>query len=216
MNRPIAVTQPPIATVNPTHATAAQEKKPRRVTPSSAPVLAAAGLAAGVAGAGFAAGGGAGAVPLAATVPVAAAALATAAGAGFGAGGLPAAAGGAVAACGWETWGALVPPAMAGASATGVAEEGVLKVSAVAAGVSGPDGMAVLGAAVSALAPSVALTGGTGEAAGGAPDSPPALADTAWESAGPEGSGAGLPLGSSAIWPLSENTCVRPTSFYGS
>src|SRR3954462_3711932 len=71
MNRPIVVTQPPIATVKPTQATAAQEKKPRRVTPSAA--AAAAGAAAAAAGAGREAGGGAFTVPLAAAVPVAAA-----------------------------------------------------------------------------------------------------------------------------------------------
>src|SRR5690349_14547339 len=101
MNRPMAVTHPPIATVNPTHATAAQEKKPRRVTPASE-------AAAGLAAAGFAAGAGAFSVPVAAVAPVAAAALAAAAGAGFG-GALAAACAGfsaAAAGPGWVTWGA--------------------------------------------------------------------------------------------------------------
>ncbi len=53
MKRPKAVMQPPMAAVKPTQATAAQEKKPRRVT-------SAAGLAAGFAGAGLAAAAGAG------------------------------------------------------------------------------------------------------------------------------------------------------------
>src|SRR5436309_10869694 len=74
MKRPITVAQPPIAAVKPTQATAAQEKKPRRVRSASDAL--AAGLAAG-----FAAGR-AGAVPLAAGVPVALAAAAAAAGAG--------------------------------------------------------------------------------------------------------------------------------------
>src|SRR5690349_15560874 len=148
MNRPMAVTHPPIATVNPTHATAAQEKKPRRVTPASE---------AGLAAAGFAAGAGAFSVPVAAVAPVAAAALAAAAGAGFG-GALAAACAGfsaAAAGPGWVTWGAFVPPATAGLSGTGLGEGVVLKVSAVAAGVSGPGTMLVRAAPASARAPSV-------------------------------------------------------------
>src|SRR4051794_25985672 len=134
MNRPIVVTQPPIATVKPTQATAAQEKKPRRVTPSAA---------AAAAGAGWEAGGGAFAVPLAAAVPVAAAAAATAAGAGFGAAlsaaGAGAAFAGAASPGGWVTRGALVPPATAGTSATGVGDGGALNVSEGAAGAPGAE-----------------------------------------------------------------------------
>ena len=44
MNRPQAVRQPPMAALNPTQATAAQEKKPLRLTSESPP------LAAGAAG----------------------------------------------------------------------------------------------------------------------------------------------------------------------
>src|SRR5690349_18778783 len=72
MKRPIAVTQPPIAAENPTQATAAQEKNPRRDMSSPVPAF----------GAAF----GAGAVPVAAGVAVALAAAAAAAGAGVGAG----------------------------------------------------------------------------------------------------------------------------------
>src|SRR5689334_18211731 len=73
MNRPMAVTHPPIAAEKPTQATAAQEKKPRRDIPSDA------GLAAPAFGAGAAP------VVAAAGVAVAFAAAATAAGAGLGA-----------------------------------------------------------------------------------------------------------------------------------
>src|SRR5882724_774113 len=58
MKRPQVVTQPPMAAVKPTQATAAQEKKPRRVRSSAAPAagLAATGLAAVAATGGRAAG----------------------------------------------------------------------------------------------------------------------------------------------------------------
>src|SRR5215212_7205498 len=161
MKRPIAVTQPPIAAENPTQATAAQEKNPRR--DMSRPAAFGAALGAGL-------------VPAAAGVAVAFAAAAAAAGAGAGAG-FP---GAWAAGPGGGTTGALVPPATAGAAAAAASEGGALNVSEVAAAcLSGIGAVSVFGAPASARAPSVVILGGPDSAEPAGSDAGPSFVSSA-------------------------------------